>query len=48
MGEKAAFKCRNCNGEHWTSKCPWRDTVLGGGKVTEDKKITGAGGSGMY
>lgn len=30
MGDKGIVKCRNCNGDHWTSKCPYKDTVLGG------------------
>ena len=30
MGDKGVVKCRNCNGEHWTSKCPFKDTVLTG------------------
>ena len=33
MGDKGVVKCRNCNGDHWTSKCPYKDTVLGGGKL---------------
>ena len=32
MGDKGVVKCRNCNGDHWTSKCPFKDTVLVGGK----------------
>lgn len=32
MGDKGVVKCRNCNGDHWTSKCPYKDTVLGGRK----------------
>ncbi|XP_001606020.2 eukaryotic translation initiation factor 3 subunit G [Nasonia vitripennis] len=41
--EKGAVKCRNCSGEHWTSKCPFKDTVLGGtSKVPEDKKLPNA------
>lgn len=31
MGDKGVVKCRNCNGDHWTSKCPYKDTVLAGG-----------------
>lgn len=31
MGDKGVVKCRNCNGDHWTSKCPFKDTVLAGG-----------------
>lgn len=38
MGDKGAVKCRTCNGDHWTTKCPWKDTVLVGGKVPEEKK----------
>lgn len=30
IGDKGVVKCRNCNGDHWTSKCPFKDTVLGG------------------
>ncbi|KAG7212139.1 hypothetical protein KM043_012483 [Ampulex compressa] len=37
MGDKGVVKCRNCNGDHWTSKCPYKDTVLSG-KITDDKK----------
>ncbi|XP_018335643.1 eukaryotic translation initiation factor 3 subunit G-like [Agrilus planipennis] len=33
MGDKNMVKCRTCSGEHWTSKCPWKDTVLQGGKL---------------
>ncbi|XP_012288607.1 eukaryotic translation initiation factor 3 subunit G [Orussus abietinus] len=44
MGDKGIVKCRNCNGEHWTSKCPYKDTVLAGGKVPDDKKpVVGPG-----
>uniref|UniRef100_A0A1B6DAN9 Eukaryotic translation initiation factor 3 subunit G n=1 Tax=Clastoptera arizonana TaxID=38151 RepID=A0A1B6DAN9_9HEMI len=28
MGDKGIVKCRNCNGEHWTSKCQYKDTSL--------------------
>ncbi|XP_076662953.1 eukaryotic translation initiation factor 3 subunit g1 [Andrena cerasifolii] len=38
MGDKGVVKCRNCNGDHWTTKCPYKDTVLAGGKVPDDKK----------
>ena len=34
MGEKGIVKCRNCNGDHWTSKCPFKDTVLGARKYS--------------
>lgn len=36
MGDKVV-KCRTCSGEHWTTKCPYKDTVLGG-KLEADKK----------
>ncbi|XP_022917882.1 eukaryotic translation initiation factor 3 subunit G [Onthophagus taurus] len=37
MGEKTVVKCRTCSGDHWTTKCPWKDTVLAGGKPDEKK-----------
>lgn len=42
LGDKNMVKCRTCNGDHWTSKCPWKDTVLIGGKPDE-KKAASAG-----
>lgn len=42
MGDKGVVKCRNCNGDHWTSKCPYKDTILCGGKVPDDKKPAAA------
>ncbi|XP_023016911.1 eukaryotic translation initiation factor 3 subunit g1 [Leptinotarsa decemlineata] len=44
MGDKNVVKCRTCNGDHWTSKCPWKDTMLAGGKVPDDKKAPAPGG----
>jgi translation initiation factor 3 subunit G len=44
MGEKGVVKCRKCFGEHWTTKCPFKDTVLPGGKLTDEKKPESAGG----
>lgn len=41
MGDKQVVKCRTCSGDHWTSKCPWKDTVLAGGKA-DDKKTVGS------
>ncbi|XP_060528861.1 eukaryotic translation initiation factor 3 subunit G-like [Cylas formicarius] len=35
---KTMFKCRTCSGDHWTSKCPWKDTMVAGGKIPDDKK----------
>lgn len=28
MGDKGVVKCRTCGSEHWTSKCPYKDTDL--------------------
>jgi len=46
LGDKNVVKCRNCGGDHWTSKCPWKDTMLAGGaKQPDDKnKAPGQGG----
>nr|CAH7725511.1 unnamed protein product [Callosobruchus chinensis]CAH7747768.1 unnamed protein product [Callosobruchus chinensis] len=44
MGDKNVVKCRTCNGDHWTSKCPWKDTMIAGGKI-DDKKIGGPVGT---
>jgi len=47
LGDKNVVKCRNCQGDHWTSKCPWKDTVLAGGaKPGEDKKGAAPGAPG--
>ncbi|CAG9857581.1 unnamed protein product [Phyllotreta striolata] len=49
LGDKNAVKCRTCNGDHWTTKCPWKDTMLVGGKMPDEKKlsaVTGAGEAG--
>ncbi|KAJ8881811.1 hypothetical protein PR048_018297 [Dryococelus australis] len=40
MGDKLV-KCRKCNGDHWTTKCPFRDTELPSGKILDDKKPSG-------
>lgn len=40
MGDKNVVKCRTCNGDHWTSKCPWKDTILVGGKAPDEKKLS--------
>ncbi|CAG9770020.1 unnamed protein product [Ceutorhynchus assimilis] len=42
LGDKNVVKCRNCGGDHWTSKCPWKDTVLA--KMPDDKKPATGGG----
>lgn len=44
LGDKNVVKCRTCNGDHWTSMCPWKDTLLAGGKVPDDKKVPAASG----
>lgn len=46
LGDKNVVKCRTCGGDHWTSKCPWKDTILAGGKLPEDKKVATPGGPG--
>lgn len=38
IGDKNV-KCRSCSGDHWTSKCPYKDTILGGGKMKNLKNI---------
>jgi len=57
MGEKGVVKCRTCQGDHWTTKCPFKDTgILPGGKVPEPVPMPGAvagddkkaGASGKY
>ncbi|KAJ9587584.1 hypothetical protein L9F63_018966, partial [Diploptera punctata] len=45
MGEKGVVKCRKCSGDHWTTKCPFKDTVLPGGKLNDDKKSDSLGSS---
>ncbi|XP_014216583.1 eukaryotic translation initiation factor 3 subunit G [Copidosoma floridanum] len=47
MGDKGVVKCRNCTGDHWTSKCPYKDTALMGTKLAEDKKPMAPTGSGV-
>ncbi|KAF5306159.1 hypothetical protein FQR65_LT07435 [Abscondita terminalis] len=42
MGDKTVVKCRTCNGEHWTSKCPWKDTSLASAKTVDGEKKAGA------
>lgn len=44
LGDKNVVKCRKCGGDHWTSKCPWKDTILAGGKLPDDKKPAAPGG----
>lgn len=45
------IKCRICSGEHWTSKCPFKDTMApegepGAGSVGGDEDPGGPGGLG--
>lgn len=39
LGDKNVVKCRTCGNDHWTTKCPWKDTVL-----ADDKKPPMAAG----
>lgn len=41
IADKTIVKCRTCSGDHWTSKCPWKDTGFVGGKIPEEKKPGG-------
>ncbi|KAL1494909.1 hypothetical protein ABEB36_010421 [Hypothenemus hampei] len=50
LGDKNVVKCRTCGGDHWTTKCPWKDTILAGGKLPDDKKpnqVVGQSGPGV-
>ncbi|XP_075231185.1 eukaryotic translation initiation factor 3 subunit G-like [Lycorma delicatula] len=38
MGEKGGVKCRTCNGDHWTTRCPYKETRMVLGKP-DDKKV---------
>lgn len=29
----AKIKCRICSGDHWTTKCPWKDTMAPEGEA---------------
>lgn len=47
----AKIKCRICGGEHWTSKCPYKDTMapegdVGPGLPTEEAAASSGGGMG--
>ncbi|XP_065173326.1 eukaryotic translation initiation factor 3 subunit G-like [Atheta coriaria] len=46
LGDKNVVKCRNCQGDHWTSKCPWKDTVLAGGAKPGELKPSAPGAAG--
>lgn len=39
LGDKNVVKCRVCSGDHWTSKCPWKDSGIMAGKPLDDKKL---------
>lgn len=45
MGDKGIVRCRTCNGEHWTSKCPFKDSAVPGGMKPDDKKPGGLPGT---
>ncbi|KAG8306707.1 Eukaryotic translation initiation factor 3 subunit G [Homalodisca vitripennis] len=38
MGDKGVVKCRTCNGDHWTLKCPFKDMNISGPKILDEKK----------
>ncbi|KAF2091936.1 eukaryotic translation initiation factor-like protein 3 subunit G [Saccharata proteae CBS 121410] len=47
----AKIKCRICSGDHWTTKCPFKDTMApegeaGAGTVDNDEPESGALGAG--
>ena len=52
--KNAKIKCRICQGDHWTTKCPFKDTMAPEGEPTPAETIDdvpesgslGAGGSG--
>lgn len=37
MGDKSLVKCRTCGGDHWTTKCPYKDSIP---PKPEEKKPT--------
>jgi translation initiation factor 3 subunit G len=37
------IKCRHCNGDHWTTKCPYKDTLGSIGKLMGNESSSGAG-----
>ncbi|RZF46714.1 hypothetical protein LSTR_LSTR002577 [Laodelphax striatellus] len=41
LGEKGAVKCRTCSGDHWTSRCPYRESKLA--MATKDVGKVGGG-----
>jgi translation initiation factor 3 subunit G len=50
VGKDAKIKCRICGGEHWTSKCPYKDTMApeggDGPGLPTDEPAAGEGGPG--
>uniref|UniRef100_A0A1B6I6P7 Eukaryotic translation initiation factor 3 subunit G n=2 Tax=Homalodisca liturata TaxID=320908 RepID=A0A1B6I6P7_9HEMI len=38
MGDKGVVKCRMCDGDHWTLKCPFKDMNISGPKILDEKK----------
>jgi translation initiation factor 3 subunit G len=49
--KESKIKCRICNGEHWTSKCPYKDTMAPEGEDGSggagDEPAEGPGGLGQ-
>jgi translation initiation factor 3 subunit G len=46
--KETKIKCRICSGEHWTSKCPYKDTMAPEGEpgsAPPEEEVPGAGGS---
>jgi translation initiation factor 3 subunit G len=49
LAKDASIKCRICGGEHWTSKCPYKDTMAPEGEPgpgLDDDEGSGVGGGG--
>jgi translation initiation factor 3 subunit G len=47
LGKDTSIKCRICGGEHWTSKCPYKDTMAPEGELepglsTDEPSASGA------
>ncbi|XP_065352855.1 eukaryotic translation initiation factor 3 subunit G [Cloeon dipterum] len=36
--DQNVMKCRNCKGDHWTTKCPYKDSLVLANKAAEEKK----------
>ena len=47
MGDEGTVKCSYCSGDHWMTKCPFKDMLLAAGELNEKKKSEGLGPSSM-